>query len=148
MKKQLVVLAAALLTVNAAAQVQINPQAGVNFQNITNPGLGLEYKANVGWQLGADLRFGNRLFFQPGAHFGRSSTAYKVLNNDTLLFEDDLVRTNLKLNALVGYRIIDSYQFDLRFMVGPTYDVLLSVDNRNDEIGYNRGDYRKGLPEP
>ena len=60
------------------------------------------------------------------------------------LFEDDLVRTNLKLNALVGYRIIDSYQFDLRFMVGPTYDVLLSVDNRNDDIGYNRGDYRKG----
>ena len=44
----------------------------------------------------------------------------------------------------VGYRIIDSYQFDLRFMVGPTYDVLLSVDNRNDDIGYNRGDYRKG----
>lgn len=144
MKKQLAFLAAALLTVSAAAQFQFNPQAGINFQNITNPGPGLEYKANVGWQLGADLRFGDRLFFQPGAHFGRSSTAYKLVNNDTLQYENDLVRTNLKLNALVGYRIIDSYQFDLRFMIGPTYDVLLSVDNRNDAIGYNRGDYRKG----
>ncbi|MBK9148751.1 MAG: outer membrane beta-barrel protein [Flavobacteriales bacterium] len=144
MNKQLVLLATALFVSGASAQFQFNPQAGINFQSITNPGAGIEYKANVGWQLGADLRFGNRLFFQPGAHFGRSSTAYKAINNDTLLFENDLVRTNLKLNALVGYRIIDSYQFDLRFMAGPTYDVLLSVDNRNDQIGYNRGDFRTG----
>ncbi|MBK8499290.1 MAG: hypothetical protein IPL52_10835 [Flavobacteriales bacterium] len=28
--------------------------------------------------------------------------------------------------------------------MGPTYDVLLSVDDRNEEIGYNKGDFRKG----
>lgn len=144
MKKPLIAMAAALITTGAAAQFQVNPQAGLIFQNITNPGPGIEYKANVGWQLGADLRIGDRLFVQPGAHFGRSSTAYKAMNSDTLLFENDLVRTNLKLNALVGYRIIDSYQFDLRFMAGPTYDVLLSVDNRDDRIGYNKGDFRNG----
>lgn len=144
MKKPLIAIAAALITTGAAAQFQVNPQAGIIFQNITNPGPGIEYKANVGWQLGADLRIGDRLFVQPGAHFGRSSTAYKAMSNDTLLFENDVVRTNLKLNALVGYRIIDSYQFDLRFMAGPTYDVLLSVDSRNDRIGYNKGDFRSG----
>ncbi|MFN3876397.1 MAG: outer membrane beta-barrel protein [Flavobacteriales bacterium] len=144
MRKLSTSLALASLTAGASAQFQVNPQAGMVFQNITNPGPGIEYKANIGWQLGADLRMGDRFFFQPGAHFGRSSTAYKAINNDTLLFENDLVRTNLRLNALAGYRIIDSYQFDLRFMAGPTYDVLLSVDNRNDRIGYNRGDFRRG----
>ncbi|MBK8499315.1 MAG: hypothetical protein IPL52_10970 [Flavobacteriales bacterium] len=54
------------------------------------------------------------------------------------------MRTNLKLKGMIGYRIIDSYQFDLRFAMGPTYDVLLSVDDRNEEIGYNKGDFRKG----
>lgn len=144
MNKHLLSLAFGALAMGAAAQFQVNPQAGVNFQGLTSPEPGVQYKANVGWQLGADFRIGDRLFFQPGAHFGRSATAIKAFNNDTLLYEDDLVRTSLKLNALVGYRIIDSYQFDLRFMMGPTYDVLLSVDDRDDRIGYNRGDFRGG----
>jgi len=144
MKKTIVLTALIAIAASANAQFQVNPQAGVMFQNLTSPQEGVQYKANVGWQLGADLRFGDRFFFQPGAHFGRSSTAIKAVDNDTLLYEDDLVRTSLKLNALLGYRIIDSYQFDLRFMVGPTYNVLLSVDDRNDKIGYNRGDFRNG----
>lgn len=144
MNKQFLTLTLGLLAVGASAQFQVNPQAGVNFQQLTSPLAGVEYKANVGWQLGADLRFGDRLYFQPGAFFGRSATAVKTYSSDTLLYEDDLVRTSLKLKGMVGYRIIDSYQFDLRFAMGPTYDVLLSVDDRNDEIGYNKGDFNKG----
>ncbi len=144
MNKQLLSLATGLLAISASAQFQVNPQMGVNFQHLTQPGDGVEYKANLGWQLGADLRFGDRLYFQPGAFFGRSATAVKSYSSDTLVYEDDLVRTNLKLKGMIGYRIIDSYQFDLRFAMGPTYDVLLSVDDRNDEIGYNEGDFQKG----
>jgi hypothetical protein len=144
MKKHLITLTLGLCTAGAFAQFQVNPQAGVNFQQLTSPEPGVEYKANLGWQLGADLRFGDRLYFQPGGFFGRSATAVKVFNNDTIQYEDDLVRTNLKLKAMVGYRLIDTYQFDLRFAMGPTYDVLLSVDDRNDEIGYNKGDFNSG----
>ena len=144
MNKPLLSLALTLAATGASAQFQVNPQAGVNFQQLTSPMAGVEYKANIGWQLGADLRFGDRLYVQPGAFFGRSATAVKTYSSDTLLYENDLVRTNLKLKGMIGYRIIDSYQFDLRFAMGPTYDVLLSVDDRNDEIGYNRGDFRKG----
>lgn len=144
MNKQFLTLALGLFGASASAQFQVNPQVGVNFQQLTSPLAGVEYKANVGWQLGADLRFGDRLYFQPGAFFGRSATAVKTYSSDTLLYEDDLVRTSLKLKSMVGYRIIDSYQFDLRFAMGPTYDVLLSVDDRNDEIGYNKGDFNNG----
>lgn len=144
MKKPLITLLTGLLATAASAQFQVNPQAGVNFQQLTSPMAGVEYKANIGWQLGADLRFGDRLYVQPGAFFGRSATAVKTYSSDTLLYENDLVRTNLKLKGMIGYRIIDTYQFDLRFAMGPTYDVLLSVDDRNDEIGYNQGDFRKG----
>ena len=143
MKKHLLLLALTIPSIGANAQFQVNPQVGVVYQSLTRQP-GIEYKANIGWQLGTDLRFGDRLFFQPGAHFGRSSTAIKAMDNDTLQYEDDLVRTSLKLNALVGYRLIDSYQFDLRLMAGPTYNVLLSADDRNDRIGYNRGDFRNG----
>lgn len=144
MNKQILSVAVALFALSASAQFQVNPQVGVNFQQLTSPDPGVEYKANLGWQLGADLRFGDRLFFQPGAFFGRSVTAIKNASSDTLVYEDDLVRTNLRLKAMVGYRLIDTYQFDLRFAMGPTYDVLLSVDDRDDRIGYDKGDFNKG----
>lgn len=144
MKKLIIALGAIAMAASAKAQFQVNPQVGVNFQQLTSPEAGVEYKANVGWQVGADLRFGDRLYFQPGGFFGRSATAIKSTISDTLTYEGDIVRTNLRLKAMMGYRIIDSYQFDLRFAMGPTYDVLLSVDDKDDEIGYNKGDFRKG----
>lgn len=144
MNKLIIITAFAAITTGTMAQFQVNPQAGVNLQQLTSPLAGVEYKANIGWQLGADLRFGDKLYFQPGAFFGRSATAVKTYSSDTLLYEDDLVRTTLKLKGMVGYRIVDTYQFDIRFAMGPTYDVLLSVDDKDDKIGYNKGDFRSG----
>ncbi len=128
----------------AQAQFQVNPQFGVNYQQMTNAAEGTSYKAAMGWQLGADLRFGDRLYFQPGAFFGRSATMVQVRPDAELMYEDDLVRTNLRMRTMFGYRLIDGYQFDLRFAMGPSYDVLLSVDDRNGRIGYGEGDFRKG----
>ncbi len=144
MKKTIIIAALGTLMGSATAQFQVNPQFGINYQGITNATEGTEFKAGLGWQLGADLRFGDRLFFQPGAFFGRSATVVQRSAQDALLIEDDLVRTNLRLKSMFGYRIIDTYQFDVRFAMGPTYDVLLSVDDRNDHIGYGMGDFRRG----
>jgi hypothetical protein len=132
------------------AQVQINPQAGLTFQSLTQAPDGFSYKANVGWQLGLDARFGDRLFIQPGAFLGRSVTAVTYSTNiaggaaGSVLVEDDLVRTSLKLRAQVGYRLVDTYQFDVRVMLGPSYDVLMSVDDRDGNLTWNKGDFQNG----
>ncbi|MEO8587922.1 MAG: porin family protein [Flavobacteriales bacterium] len=145
MKKLLITLAIGSMATAAQAQFQVNPQVGLTYQNLTSPPDGFTYRAAAGFQLGADLRFGDRLYFQPGAFLGRNTS---VVSNDgdTISYEDGLVRTNLKLKGMVGYRIVDTYQFDLRFAVGPSYDVLLSVDDRdeNDGIDFDKGDFNKG----
>jgi hypothetical protein len=124
----------------AQAQFQVN-----NYQHLTGSAPeGTTYKAAMGWQLGADLRFGDRLYVQPGAFFGRSATMVQARPDGALLYEDDMVRTNLRMRAMFGYRIVDTYQFDLRFAMGPSYDVLLSVDDRHDRIAYDKGDFRNG----
>src|SRR5690606_31343314 len=111
MKKIILTLPLLLLIGMANAQFQVNPQVGINFQRMTDPGIrGLEYKGAVGWQLGADMRFGDRMYFQPGAFYGRNATVIKQTYNDTISFQNDLVRTNLKLRTMVGYRIVDTYQ--------------------------------------
>jgi hypothetical protein len=149
MKKTIIMLTV-VSALGANAQVQINPQAGVTFQHLTDAPDGVTYKAAVGWQLGADARFGDRFFLQPGAFLGRSITAVTTTvptengAAGSVEVEDDLVRTNLKLRAQLGYRIIDSYQFDLRFMLGPSYDVLMSIDDREGNLTWNEGDFNDG----
>ncbi len=149
MKKTLITLTM-LSTLASNAQFQVNPQAGLTFQNLTDAPDGVTYKSAVGWQLGADVRFGDRFFVQPGAFLGRGVT---VVTNTTpqpnggagtVEVENNLVRTNLKLRAQLGYRIVDSYQFDVRAMFGPSYDVLMSVDQRDGDLSWNEGDFNNG----
>lgn len=133
------VIAIPLLTV---AQLAVNPQLGITLQKLTDAPDGAEYKAAVGAMIGVDLRIGERFYFQPGGFFERNSTVVSV--GDSLVVEDNLVRSNLKLKALVGYNLIDGDAFRLRFNTGPTYDVLLSVDNKDDKIEWNKDDFNSG----
>jgi hypothetical protein len=150
MKKILLSMAVAASAVAAQAQFQVNPQVGLTFQNLTNTPTSTTSKSAVGWQLGSDFRFGDRFFLQPGAFLSRNATVVtNTVNTGTgtagsVEIEDNLIRTNLTLRAMAGYRIIDSYQFDLRFMLGSSYDILLSVDNKNDKIDWNKGDFNSG----
>lgn len=144
MKKLIVSLFAKTFSVAALAQFQVNPQMGLTFQDLTDGTTSRGYRSAVGYQVGADLRIGDRLFFQPGAFLGRSATVVTYPNSDNVTMEGDLVRTHMNLRALAGYRLIDSYQFDLRFFAGPSYAVLLSVDDRDGAIDWNEGDFNKG----
>lgn len=126
MKKIFLTWAAIAAVATASAQFQVNPQAGLTFQNLTQPGEGQKFKAALGWTLGADLRFGDKLFLQPGAFLSRNTTTISIQDSTASYADLDLNTTNLRLRGLVGYRVIDSYQFDLRVMVGPSYDVILS----------------------
>ena len=146
MKKILSIVALAAIAGGASAQFQVNPQMGLTFQNLTGKLVeGQDFKASVGWTLGTDLRIGDRLFFQPGAFLSRNRTISSFDGGNTITNESKLITTNLKLRALVGYRIIDSYQFDLRFFAGPGYDVLMSVDGKNNaDIAWDKGDFSSG----
>lgn len=147
MKKLIIAVFLVGATGFAQAQFQVNPQMGVTFQDLTDSQQNAAFRSAMGYQVGADLRFGDRLFFQTGGFLNRNATVVSSVtgtSSEALQFEDDLIRTNLKLRAMAGYRIIDSYQFDMRFMAGPSYDVLLSVDAKDDNIDWNKGDFNKG----
>lgn len=142
--KTLLPLGAALATTAAVAQFQVNPQLGINFTELTDEEEGVEYRADLGWQLGVDFRVGDRLYFQPGFHFVRTSTVVKYTLSDSLVYEDNLIRTSVKLKAQLAYNIINGGGFKLRVNAGPSYDVLLSVDNKDDEIEFDKDDYNAG----
>lgn len=146
MKKTISILAITTTIGTASAQFQVNPQMGLTFQSLTGEIVeGQDFKGSVGFTIGSDLRIGDRLFFQPGAFLSRNRTISSFDNGNTIVSEAKIINTNLKLRALVGYRIVDSYQFDLRFFAGPSYDVLMSVDGKNTEdIAWDKGDFSSG----
>ncbi|MBK9419994.1 MAG: outer membrane beta-barrel protein [Flavobacteriales bacterium] len=147
MKAQRIILLSATvigMATAAMAQLKVNPQLGAVFTDLSNDPSGVTTKAAVGFQVGSDLRLGDRLYFQPGAFFGRSATVVKLNAADTSAIEDNLIRTTAKLKALVGYNIIHGEQFKLRVNAGPTYEALLSVDSKNDKIAFNKDDYNGG----
>lgn len=138
----------------SSAQFQLNPQLGVTFQSLTDAPEGAEYRANVGFLLGVDARIGDSFYIQPGAFFGRNATSVTYPqpiadpNNPgatiTTDIEDNLVRSVLKLRTMLGYKLVNEEQFKLRLAVGPSYDVLMSVDLRDDNIAWNQGDFKEG----
>ena len=139
---RILLTALAVTPLVAMAQLAVNPQLGATFQNLTDAPAGTEVKAAAGAMLGLDLRIGSRLYLQPGAFLERNSTV--VSRGDSVSIEDNLVRTNLKLKALVGFNLIDGDAFRLRLSTGPTYDVLLSVDDKEDKISWNKDDFNSG----
>ena len=143
MKHLLAAVFLVALSMTATAQWQVNPQLGATFQQITKAPDGITYAARAGFIGGADFRFGDRLFIQPGAFVGRNATYFQVA--DSAVSSGKIFRTNLKLKLLGGYRVLDSYQFDIRISVGPTYERVLARNVKDTDIELNEDDYNDGL---
>ncbi len=149
MKKPLLAILGLAFALCAQAQVQFNPQFGLTFQSLTNAPEQQEYRSNVGWIVGADVRVGERLYVQPGFFLARSSTAITTLGADSTTLqttlENDVIRTYVKARAMLGFKLINGDQFKLRLAVGPSYDVLTSVDLKGEGISWGQDDYTTGV---
>jgi len=136
------------------AQWQFNPQIGLTFQNLTDAPENAEYKAKAGWILGMDTRVGETFYLQPGLFFARNATTITTTvpstdpNNPgtttSTTLEDDLIRSYAKLRLMGGWKLINGDGFKLRLAVGPSYDFLLSVDNKNDKVDLDEADFTSG----
>ncbi len=143
MKHFLAASVALVLVASASAQWQINPQVGGTFQQITKAPAGISYAARAGFIGGVDARFGDRVFVQPGLFIGRNGTFFQFA--DSAANSGKLFRTNLKMKLMGGFRVVDSYQFDVRVSIGPTYERVLARKVSESDIELNKDDFNDGL---
>lgn len=133
-----------LLSADVSAQIQLNPQLGLNFTQLSvEPRDGFETEGKGGLLIGADLRIGDRFYLQPGAFITGSKTVYRF--NDSLFVNaSEVTAYGAKIKGLLGYKIIDS-SLKLRVMAGPTYSFKLSRDAEEnpyfDEEEFNNGSF-------
>jgi len=156
MKKVVVLLFILAGTLQVNAQLQVNPQFGLTFQNLsddeavvvnTNSTLESNFSADLGMMFGVDFRIGKAFYFQPGVFMSRNVTITKLVGDSVYTgneLKDKLVRTSLKLKGLLGYKLVNREGFKLRLVAGPTYDYLLSIDHTGEEIKWNKNDFNNG----
>lgn len=96
----------------------------------------------VGWNLGADLRYGNIFFIQPGVHYYSSSLSLKATDTTIDDFKKSAKLQSLKIPVMVGIApFSNTAKGNIEFMINggivPTFNLGIVDDNnfiKNDDL--------------
>lgn len=135
-----------IMSVKSFGQFVFNPQVGITAQTAINNIDNEDYKARVGYTLGADGRIGSRFYFQPGLYYSAVTSEYQYedgIDTTDYDYKTDFQRQTLKLNAKAGFNIVHKDGFKLRVNAGPSFDVLLNVKSDNDT--FDKTDFKKAF---
>lgn len=88
----------------------------------------------VGWNLGADMRFGNIFFVQPGVHFYSSSLSLEATDSSIDDFKESARVQSLKIPVMIGVSPLNNVgngNINLVITAGvvPTFNLGLADDN-------------------
>lgn len=114
-------------------QAAIRPYAGINSSNLSKELIDdSEWKSKLGYQIGVDVQFGDKLFIQPGIQF----EAFRNLKRFTVpgigSQEIELSTSYMRIPVLVGYRFgEEDATFGLRVFAGPNAAFKLSGSTDN-----------------
>lgn len=113
-----------------SAQLALRPMVGVNSAKFTTDFGDDEFQNQLGYQFGADVMIGGRLYFAPGVLFEVVNTELNITNGDNASVK--LSRLNIPVH--VGFKILPNATdraFNIRVFAGP--NVALNVSKDADE---------------
>lgn len=123
--KQLVCLfALVFVSSSAIAQFSIRPQVGVNFTSFSEELLDANWSSNVGYQIGADVQIGKKVYVQPGLNYQVSRLTFEGAE------EVQFTSSRLNIPVLVGLKLFEenSSAFGARLFTGPNIALHTSED--------------------
>ena len=139
----------AVMTCSSAyAQIRINPQVGISASSLSTDPEGAEASARFGYQFGAYLRIGDRLFFQPGIFWQRSGTELRTASEvDLSTIKDEVDLDALFASIGAGYRVLDTNPFAVRVSGALAGTAIMNV--RENLLGLDTDNFNVillGLP--
>jgi hypothetical protein len=137
MKKFLTVLAIFTLVVFAGNAQVIKPAVGLNFTGIT--GAGNNVKGKAGWQIGASLAVGEKLYFEPGIFYMGKSLKYTDASNPNKDNFKDASLKGVRVPVAVGLNLLgrDESTVALRVFGGGSGFFLTNVSDDLIKDDYN-----------
>ena len=114
----------------------IKPTVGVNFTDIVSNGDGTA-NGRTGWQIGASVAFGEKIYVEPGIFYQSKSAAFSSSDN---LTQPDLKAdlTGIRVPFALGYNLIGNSEStaSLRLFGGPSgfFVTDTGTDINKDEV--------------
>ena len=112
------------------SQIAFKPGIGINVTDWSKNPESTTTSGKVGWQIGASIAFGEKLYFEPGLFYQEKSTEVKVLNSESpTTFKFDNKISSLRIPVNIGYSIIgqEDGMFSLHIFGGPTASYVINV---------------------
>lgn len=125
MKKILFALLIAFtgLVTEAQSVFSVGPKIGYNSNTLTNNRDSISTNLNNSFQIGAFVRVGKKVYFQPEANYQVVKGTMNKSVGETILSQDIIIKT-IKVPALIGVKLINRKVVNLRLMAGPAVTFL------------------------
>ena len=130
MKKALILLIILFAALDNFGQFSIGPKIGYSTSKLSTDFDTIKESAKNNFQIGAFVRFGKKLYFQPEISY---ATSGGTLQLEGTTVKEEITLKNLYVPFLVGYKLINAKVINLRIMAGPVANFILNKDVNFDE---------------
>jgi len=130
MKLILILFVLVVLLSGAKAQSDVfclGPKIGYNSNTLNNNYDSIQSGINNSFQLGAFIRIGKKIYFQPEANFQMVNGNLNKGTSAALLSQDLSVKS-LKIPVILGIKLINENRVNLRVMAGPAFTFLFDKE--------------------
>jgi hypothetical protein len=111
--------------VMAQGVFSLGPKIGYSSNTLTNNLDSVQSSIKNSFQIGAFIRLGKKVYFQPEANYQVVTSTLNKSTGSSVLSQDITIES-LKIPALIGVKLIKKEAFNLRIMAGPAYTFLLN----------------------
>jgi hypothetical protein len=127
MKKILLAILILVAGIEVMAQdvFSLGPKIGYSSNTLTNNLDSVQSSIKNSFQVGAFIRIGRKVYFQPEANYQVVTSTLNKSEGSSVLSQDITIES-LKIPALLGYKLINKGGFNFRIMAGPAYTFLLN----------------------
>ncbi len=112
------------LLADAQSKFSIGPKLGYNSYELTDNVDSVRASIKNSLQIGAFIRVGSRVYFQPEANYQIDKTTLSQ-NFGSVVISQDVTLKSLKVPALIGIKLINKPSFNFRLMAGPAVTFIL-----------------------
>lgn len=125
MKKLSLILAFALTATIMFGQIKFGPKIGFNASKLTTSLDSVKSQFKAGFQFGAFVRIGNRVYLQPELYYTSEGSEFE---KDSLgkSWKQSISLGSLDIPVLIGFKIINTELINLRVMAGPVASFIVN----------------------
>lgn len=124
MKKFSLFIVFALSITMMSAQIKFGPKIGFNASKLTTSLDSIKTQFKAGFQFGAFVRVGNRVYLQPELYYTSEGGVFTKDSADS--WKQSITLGSLDIPVLIGFKIINTDFVNLRILAGPAVSFIIN----------------------